>query len=118
MSVPKKIVDICRKLRRNQTETEVMLWERLRNRKLNGFKFLRQHPIIYEQSNNQFPFFFVADFFCAEKKLVIELDGPIHEIQKEYDGNRDFILKEMKLTILRIKKGGELHQLLQCTLIR
>ena len=47
--------------------------------------------------------YFIADFYCAEKKLIIELDGKIHDEQKEYDENRDRILKEMKLKVIRFK---------------
>ena len=101
--LPKKIVEICRNLRRNQTKAETVLWQHLRNRKMEGCKFLRQHPIVHQQYNNEFPMFFVADFYCAEKKLVIELDGKIHDFQKDYDQERDFIMREMQLKVLRIK---------------
>ena len=90
--LPKKIVDICRELRKNQTDAEAVLWKHLRNRKLDGYKFLRQHPIIHQQFNNEFPLFFVADFYCAEQKLVVELDGKIHDFQKDYDENRDYTI--------------------------
>lgn len=79
-----------------------MLWQRLRARKINGLKFLRQYPVVYQSINHQL-FYFIADFYCAEKKLVIELDGKIHEQTKEYDENRDFILNEMKLNVVRFK---------------
>lgn len=101
MSLTKKIVDITRNLRRHQTPQEKQLWKKLRNRKLNWLKFLRQHPIVYDHRGFT-PLFFVADFFCSESKLVIELDGEIHEFQKHYDKNRDCILKELGLTVLRI----------------
>lgn len=104
MSLNKKIVDITRELRRLQTPEEKELWEKLRNPKFNGLKFLRQHPIVYAYKDYT-PLFFVADFYCAEKKLVIELDGKIHEFQKDYDENRDSILKELGLRVLRIKNA-------------
>jgi len=102
MSLNKKIVNISRELRRNQTEEENKLWQQLRNRKFKNLKFLRQHPIVYDLKENK-PQFFIADFYCDEKKLVIEVDGKIHDSQKEYDESRDFILKELGLTTLRIK---------------
>jgi very-short-patch-repair endonuclease len=97
-----EILNIARKLRRNQTKEEKILWNEIRNRKLDGKKFLRQHPIIYDSKDNEH-FFFVADFYCAEQKLVIELDGKIHDYQKERDINRDKILQVFGLKIIRIR---------------
>lgn len=71
-------------------------------RQLGGYKFLCQHPIIYNQKNGR-RFFFIADFYSAEKRLVGELEGKIHDFQKEYDYNRDFVLGELNLKVLRIK---------------
>jgi very-short-patch-repair endonuclease len=90
-----------RELRKNQTEPEANLWEILRNRRLIGVKFLRQHPFIYSYYRR--PMYFIADFYCAEKSLVIELDGKVHVNQKEYDEQRDFILKQKGLKVLRIR---------------
>jgi len=47
--------------------------------------------------------FFIADFYCAEKKLVIEIDGKIHDFQKDYDQRKDEILSNMDLKVVRIK---------------
>nr|WP_319510424.1 endonuclease domain-containing protein [uncultured Draconibacterium sp.] len=92
----------ARKLRKGMTKEEKLLWQQLRNRKFLGLKFLRQHPIIYDRVNYQ-PLYFIPDFYCAEKKLVIELDGKIHDFQKQKDQDREGILKDMGLTILRIR---------------
>lgn len=102
MALNKNIVDLSSQLRRNQTEEENKLWQQLRDRKFKNLKFLRQHPIVYDLKNNK-PQFFIADFYCDEKKLVIELDGKIHDSQKKYDDSRDLIMKELGLTTLRIK---------------
>lgn len=67
-----------------------------------GLKFLRQYPIIYGNYDTR-KLFFIADFYCADKKLVIELDGTIHDFQKDYDKHRDKIIAEMGLTIVRFK---------------
>ena len=70
-----------RTLRRNLTDAEQLLWQRLRGRQLNGNKFRRQHPIVK----------YIVDFECLERKLVIELDGSQHaepEIEA-YDKKRD-----------------------------
>jgi len=98
-----KITLLARELRRKQTPEEKILWETLRNRRLNGLKFLRQHPIVYEHDLRKGLSFFIADFYCAEKRLVIELDGKVHDFQKEYDENRDYILNKLQLKVLRIK---------------
>lgn len=98
----KSIKELARKLRKNPTDAESKLWEALRKRKLGGFKFLRQHPIIYNQKQNKINFF-IADFYCAEKKLVIELDGKIHDFQRNYDQQRDLVLRKKGLKIIRFK---------------
>ena len=100
MSIP-KYIQYARELRKNQTEEEDILWDLIRNRRLNGFKFLRQHPIVLKESNG-IKKFYITDFYCAEKKLIIEIDGETHLLQKEYDIGRDNILQEMGYTTLRI----------------
>jgi very-short-patch-repair endonuclease len=92
----------ARELRRKATPSEVLLWQELRNRKLCGYKFLRQHPIVYNLNGSGLKYF-VADFYCDIKKAVIELDGPIHESNKEYDQFRDAEMVNLGLHILRIK---------------
>ncbi len=114
MFIPSTIVQIARELRRNQTPEEEILWQALRNRKLGGFKFLRQHPIVYDK-NNPLPSFIVADFYCAEKQLILELDGKIHDYQKEHDQKRDFIMETKGYWVIRIKNEevDNLDQLLE-----
>lgn len=92
----------ARILRRNMTKEETKLWQRLRGRKFFGIKFLRQHPITYEVVNNERKYF-IPDFYCAEKAVIIEIDGKIHQFQKEKDMRREEILKEMGFRILRIR---------------
>jgi len=95
-----EIKQLARQLRKNQTETERVFWELVRNRRFKGFKFLRQHPFQYEY--NGIEKFFIVDFYCSEKKLVVEIDGGIHLQQKEYDEIRSQILKSQKdVRILR-----------------
>jgi very-short-patch-repair endonuclease len=93
---------IARRLRNNQTHSEKRLWSKLRKRKIFGYKFLRQHPIIYDSNNDEL-FFYIPDFYCSSLNLIIELDGKIHENQVEYDQKRDATLREMNINILRIK---------------
>jgi very-short-patch-repair endonuclease len=72
------IRDRARELRRTQTPAEKRLWANLRDRQLGGFKFRRQYPIGR----------FVVDFYCASRRLVIEVDGDSHAEQVAYDSAR------------------------------
>jgi len=91
-----------RELRLNMTNSERLLWQHLRNRKLSGYKFLRQHPVVYKADFKGLNYF-IADFYCDEKKTIAELDGGIHDTRKEYDKFRDDVMKEMGIKVLRIK---------------
>jgi cyclase len=85
--------ELARKLRDNQTEAEIFLWEHLKL--IKGVRFKRQHPILY----------FIADFYCHKAKLIIEVDGGYHEIPEQflYDQNRDKELYELGLKVIRFK---------------
>jgi very-short-patch-repair endonuclease len=87
----KKKILFARELRRVSTEAEQLLWQYLRNRKLLGKKFRRQHVFCG----------FILDFYCPEGKLGIELDGSIHLKQKEYDVLRQKIIEEQGIRIVR-----------------
>ncbi len=89
----RSITDIARSLRKDLTQPEKILWKELRNRKLYGLNFLRQHPLFYFSFHKR-TYLFIADFYGAEKKLVVELDGKIHDYTKEYHANRDFVMSE------------------------
>jgi very-short-patch-repair endonuclease len=97
-----EIKQYARHMRNNPTPSELKLWGYLRNRQLEGRKFLRQHPLLYEFSPKEF-FFFIPDFYCYQDRLIIELDGPIHEYQLEKDEKREKILQNMGFTVLRFK---------------
>ena len=97
----KIIKKYARQLRTNLTTSEKVLWKELRGRKLNSLKFLRQHPIVYKADLSGLNYF-VADFYCAEKKTVIELDGSIHQFRIDYDNFRDSCFAEMGIHVLRI----------------
>jgi very-short-patch-repair endonuclease len=92
----------ARELRKNATGSEKQLWEQLRNRQLSGYKFLRQHPVIYKADFKGLNYY-IADFYCNEKKTVIELDGSIHNERIEYDRFRDEELRYKGLNVLRLK---------------
>ena len=97
-----KIKELARILRKNQTAAEKILWDKIRRRQVGGYKFIRQHPFIYESIDGEY-YFYIADFYYAKKKLIIELDGKIHEKRKEHDQHRDDVLQGMNLHIMRIK---------------
>src|SRR4030067_1388373 len=92
-----------RKLRRNSTEAEEILWEHLKDRKLFKMKFRRQYSI--DQ--------FVIDFYCPKIKFAIELDGKIHldKNVKNHDENRDGFLSNFGIKILRIKNDAVLNDI-------
>ena len=89
----KNIVENAKELRQRQTKAEEILWQFLGNKNINGLKFRRQHYI-----KN-----YIADFYCSEKMLSIELDGGIHlnKEQIEYDEFRTTVLNELGITELR-----------------
>jgi len=111
----KTIIDIARDLRKNQTKEEKIIWREVRGRRLDRKKFLRQHPVVYEEIQGV-KHYFIADFYCAEAKLVLERDGKIHDFQKDYDRERDLICKELGLSVLRIKNEevkNDIHQVME-----
>jgi very-short-patch-repair endonuclease len=91
----------CRELRQRETNAEKIFWDVVRNRGWRGYKFYRQYPLFYEYSGNES--FFIADFYCHEMKLAVELDGRIHEKQQEIDRIRDEIINCLGIRVLRIK---------------
>jgi very-short-patch-repair endonuclease len=90
---------VCRDLRKRSTKAEQIIWEAARNHKLDTKKYYRQYPIFYDVTGKES--FFIADFFCFEKKLVIELDGAIHKYQLKNDSERTEILNTLGLKVIR-----------------
>ncbi|MFD2203176.1 endonuclease domain-containing protein [Shivajiella indica] len=89
------VLERARELRKKMTHSESLFWNEVSNKNFLGFKFRRQHPI-----GN-----FIVDFYCHELKLVIEIDGDIHESNdsKEYDEGRTYELEELGLQVLRFQ---------------
>jgi very-short-patch-repair endonuclease len=87
----KHFTNIARKLRKQATKTETLLWRKLKMRQIQGFKFRRQQPIGP----------YIVDFVTFEKKLVIELDGGQHAMEREKDEERDAWLKDQGYEVLR-----------------
>ena len=84
--------DFARSSRRSTTQTEALVWSRLWQRQLGGYRFRRQHPIGR----------YVADFVCLEQRLAIELDGDQHAEQAESDRARDDYIRERRFRVLRL----------------
>ena len=90
-----KLYEYAKELRKDETNAEELLWQRIRNKQVVGLKFRRQHPLDK----------FIADFYCHEKKLVIELDGSVHdhEDNKQADEGRSYELNELHITVIRFR---------------
>jgi very-short-patch-repair endonuclease len=99
----------ARMLRKEQTEAESVLWRCLKDRKQMGKKILRQHPIVFKWEGRKR--FFVADFYCHEARLVIEIDGDVHENRKEHDESREHLINCMGLKVIRYKNKSVLKDL-------
>ena len=82
----------ARQMRKEPTRSESLLWSALRNRRLASRKFRRQHPVGR----------FILDFYCQEERLAVEVDGPVHETQRQADGERQQILESMGIRFLRL----------------
>ena len=94
-----RLLDRARELRKSDTRAETLLWSRLRNRKLGGWKWKRQVPRgVY-----------IVDFLCSEAGLVIEIDGGQHSEQIAYDERRTAWLEAQGLRVLRFWN----HQVLE-----
>ena len=95
--------ELATKLRDNQTEAELFLWNHLSLIKIAGIRFKRQHPVLY----------FIADFYCHKAKLIIEIDGGYHNIpeQYQYDKNRDAELEELGLKVIRFTNEQVLFEI-------
>ena len=88
-------------LRRKGTDAERLLWSRLRNRQLAGYRFRRQRPI-----GN-----YVCDFVCLSDRVVVELDGSQHVDQADYDARRDSFLRANGYRVLRFWNGDVMDRL-------
>ncbi|HHS96841.1 MAG TPA: endonuclease domain-containing protein, partial [Chloroflexi bacterium] len=87
----RRLKPLARRMRREPTPAERRLWQQLRKRQVLGFKFRRQHAIGR----------FIVDFYCAEARLVVEVDGPVHKGTQEEDVSRQKFLESLGLKVLR-----------------
>jgi very-short-patch-repair endonuclease len=93
--------ELARALRRNQTDAERLMWNRLRNRQMLGCKFRRQQVIGS----------YIADFLCMEPKIIIELDGGQHLEQQGYDEQRSRYLQSVGYRVLRFWNNEALQEI-------
>ena len=82
---------LARKLRKQPTDAENLLWKHLRARQLNGYKFRRQHFIDP----------YIVDFFCMESGLIVEADGGQHDEQRKYDTERTVYFESRGYRVIR-----------------
>ena len=87
----KLLKPLARQMRHEPTTAEERLWERIRNRRVNNLKFRRQHAI--ER--------FIVDCYCAEARLIIEVDGEVHQYSQEEDAVRQEYLEGLGLKVIR-----------------
>lgn len=88
--VTKEKLQRAKELRREMTPAEKLLWHEVRAKKL-GVRFRRQQVIAG----------FIVDFYCHRAGLVVEVDGDVHDLQKEEDERREKVLRELGLRIVR-----------------
>ena len=91
-----------RELRKRLTPAEKVFWSRVRNRRFNGHKFNRQYVIRYDIDRSS-SLFYIVDYYCHAKKLVVEIDGAIHDTMIESDLLRDNRIKELGYRVIRFK---------------
>jgi very-short-patch-repair endonuclease len=91
-ALKQKMTEVARLFRKEPTASEEILWQAIRGRKLDGRRFRRQQPIGI----------FVVDFYCSAEKLIVEVDGPIHELQREHDQQRQELLELLGLKMVRV----------------
>ena len=110
--VPDIIKEASRNLRANMTEAEKVLWDEIKDKKV-WYKFLRQKPMyMFTESNGQ-DRFIIPDFYCAEKKLIIEVDGSIHNQQDilNLDRVKQDLLEWKWLQVLRLKNEDVINNI-------
>ena len=97
------VFKLARELRKNETEAEKILWSYLNKNQIIGLQFRRQHPINM----------FIADFYCPKLKLVIEVDGSIHELpeNQEHDIGRSDLFNDLGIKVIRVTNEQIIHEI-------
>lgn len=99
--IPSELIGMARSLRKVMTPAEQCFWSAVRGRKLNGLHFRRQ----------QWMEGFIADFYCEKLKLVVEVDGGVHERQKGYDRLRNAAIRKLGLQVMRFTNEEVMHRM-------
>lgn len=94
-------LDRAKELRREMTAAEARLWQHVRANRLGGLRFRRQQIIAG----------FIVDFYCEALRLVVEIDGPVHDDQTADDRERERVLARRGLTVLRFTNDAVMHNL-------
>ncbi|VXD18749.1 endonuclease domain-containing protein [Marinoscillum sp. 108] len=98
-----KLKELARQLRNNSTKSEIRLWQCLKGKQMMGYDFHRQKPLLE----------YIADFYCYELELVIELDGYTHNFEEvvEKDEIKQKALEEVGLTVMRFADVEVMHDI-------
>jgi very-short-patch-repair endonuclease len=94
-------LETARILRKRMTNCEILLWEKLRAKQILGLRFRSQHPINI----------FIADFYCHEARLVVEIDGEIHDDQIEYDDGREAEIEKYDIKVIRFSNNEVINNI-------
>jgi len=94
-------VEAARELRKHMTLSEKRMWHRLRAGRLEGYHFRRQQVILG----------FIVDFYCHRAGLAIEIDGVVHKKQAAYDFERDGVLEDRGVRVLRFRNDDVLRRI-------
>jgi very-short-patch-repair endonuclease len=94
-------LETAKLLRKNMTKTEELLWDKLKGKQILGLRFRIQHPIDM----------FIADFYCHEARLVIEIDGNIHNYSIEYDDGREAEIEEYHIKVIRFSNDQVINDI-------
>jgi len=103
-SAPPWLFRFAKTLRANPTPAEALLWLHISNKQCCWVKFRRQHPLLY----------FIADFYCHEVRLVVEIDGAIHQVaeQYRYDAERTKELEQLGIMVIRFTNEAVLSDVM------
>jgi very-short-patch-repair endonuclease len=107
--VRRELIDAAIGHRRGPTRAEAALWAKLRDRQLGALKFRRQYPVGP----------YILDFYSAEARLAVELDGSSHDEKQDYDEYRDAHLAQYGLRVIRFRNGtvlGDIQTVLDAIL--
>ncbi len=99
--IDKEKMQQAKALRKTMTKAERVFWEHVRRRRYPGYRFRRQQVIDG----------FIVDFYCSKLRLAIEIDGEVHNDRKIYDRDRDAILEQHGIKVLRFSNTDVIHDI-------